>query len=399
MKSKRFFLVLTLFLVFLFSYPIYIIKANNNFINDTSKISPIVVKTQVGIAPNLPEKINISKNNKSIEANVKWDSVDPYLYSKEGSFTLNGVVKDYNMNVKADITTVNNNNFLFSFQILSDLHLLQDINFIHDLNFINALKTINCISPDSKRLIITGDITNCGIENQWLAYNKIISENNHPKIEACIGNHDTWNGDSNTNMNNYIIGKNNYLKYTGNDNIYHSFSLNGFNFIILGTENNNSDFAFFSKSQLTWLKEKLKEFSSSKRPTFVFNHQPLLNTVAGSKSNQGGYGIVQDEELKGILSSYPNVIFFTGHTHWRLLSNSTMFNEKYCTMFNVPSTAYCWTDLNKEDDDVEGYFIDVYNNKIIVKGRSFSTNEWIKDAQYEINYSGKNLLVKKNFEN
>ena len=70
--------------------------------------------------------------------------------------------------------------------------------------------------------------------------------------------------------------------------------------------------AFISQDQQKWLKEKLAENYRKGKPIFVFLHQPL---DGGKSDNTDWVGAEQSEQIREILSQYPEVILFTSHTH------------------------------------------------------------------------------------
>lgn len=362
-----------------------------------SYLQSVQVKTSAGTAPKLPQVVTqVNSDNTTSEINVTWDVIDAYLYSKAGSFTVEGTVQGISDKAKADVTVTDGSDPLYSFQVLSDTHITSDLTAVHDKNFDSALKDINTIDPNSSKLIINGDVTDCGLKSNWDAFSQILNTNKHPNVSASFGNHDTWQDNSWVDQNQYAISKQNYLSYTNSPNIYYDYWLQNNHFIFLGSEKSNGNIAYLSDTQLQWFDKTLAQNAASNKPIFVFIHQPLYDTVSGSKPGQGWNGIEQDTEVKNILAKYPQAILFTGHTHWEFGSKYIMYNEKYCTMFNIPSCAYCWTDANTEDDISEGYYIEVYNDKVLVKGRNFTTKEWAKNAQYEVDYLGTagNSLIK-----
>ena len=107
---------------------------------------------------------------------------------------------------------------------------------------------------------------------------------------------------------------------------YHDHWIDGYHFIFLGTEVGLELFCSLSEAQLAWLDDKLSEEASSDKPVFLFLHQPLKDTVAGSLESQKWFGVTQDEELKAILAKYPQAILFTGHTHWELEAGHNYFD-------------------------------------------------------------------------
>lgn len=154
----------------------------------------------------------------------------------------------------------------------------------------------------------------------------------------------------------------------------------GLSFYFLGSEqyrqsnpNNNED-AWLSLAQLKWLQSQLQDNYIKHKPLFVFLHQPLQGTVSGSLSR----GIVQHNELKQLLSQYPEVILFTGHTHWELQLTSTLIRDVF-TMVNSSSVSYPYDSNDQliQGNRSEGLVIVVYADRIHVRGRDFYNQAWI----------------------
>ncbi|MNJ55426.1 hypothetical protein D3C77_509130 [compost metagenome] len=120
----------------------------------------------------------------------------------------------------------------------------------------------------------------------------------------------------------------------------------------------------------------------------MFLHQPLVNTVAGSSDSQNWYGVTEDKQLREILLKYPQVILFTGHTHWEMESTHTLHYDQAHpagpTMLNAASTAYLWNDEDEPIMGSQGYYVEVYPDEVKIKGRDFLCRKWIPTAQFTI---------------
>jgi len=173
---------------------------------------------------------------------------------------------------------------------------------------------------------------------------------------------------------------------TGEAAPYHDHWIGGYHFIFLGSESPHPKDCDLSEAQLTWLQDRLAEEAASDRPIFIFLHQPLRDTVAGSMSEQGWYGVNQDAALKEVLSGYPQAILFTGHTHWQLEAERMMFDGQGAmpSMFNASSVAYLWTDQDEHLTGSEGLQVEIYEDRIVVRGRDFVKRSWIAGAEYEV---------------
>ncbi|GGO08165.1 metallophosphoesterase family protein [Saccharibacillus kuerlensis] len=179
-----------------------------------------------------------------------------------------------------------------------------------------------------------------------------------------------------------------FAEATGEAAPYHDHWLGGYHFIFLGSETPHPKDCDLSAAQLEWLKERLAEEASPDRPVFVFLHQPLMDTVAGSMQEQGWYGVNQDAELKKVLTECPQAILFSGHTHWQLEAKRTMYDGQGVmpSMFNASSVGYLWTDQDDHLTGSEGLQVEIYENRVVVRGRDFVRRSWIERAEYTVTY-------------
>jgi hypothetical protein len=212
----------------------------------------------------------------------------------------------------------------------------------------------------------------------------------------AIGNHDLWNNGNDMSKINALFCK--YAKLPDGTNVgdtSYDFWLNGYHFVILGTDVYNSLTATLNMDTLNWLDSVLAENRDPERPSFVFLHQSLYNTVSGSLEGQGWNGVETPVEkmMRQILAKYPETVMFNGHSHWELNSDSCMYTpteELPINIFNTASVSYLWTSYNVTEGErlegSQGYYLRVYKDKILVLGRDFSTGEWVASAQFCIEY-------------
>lgn len=280
---------------------------------------------------------------------------------------------------------------LVRYSIVSDVHIAtedshlasSDAKALHDEHFLAMLDDVKEFNDDA--LIINGDIANSGSENEWIHLQSLLSQrDNLPNIYYSIGNHDLYGGD-------YDKESKLFKKYTGLSSVYYEREINGYTHIFLGSEDSSKSSvdAYLSEEQLTWFEGRLDALDSNK-PIFVYLHQSLYNTVAGSLPGQGWNGVTQDEELRSILSKHKNVLFWNGHSHWDMNSESNMYvkDESLGNIFNTSSVAYLWSSYYFKTGEYmkgsQGYEVEIYKDKILVLGREYDTGEWIPGACYSI---------------
>ena len=287
---------------------------------------------------------------------------------------------------------------LNEFQVLSDIHINTSDTHVHNQNFLKALQDIAANSPNSTGIYINGDMADHGYAEEyakmWAIYNAVKEGTKLPSLFLSIGNHDFYNQTYETGLALFVQNAT-LPDGTHPDKPYYDFWKDGYHFIFLGSEKypiSNVN-AYISNTQARWLDEKLQESRNVNAPTFVFLHQALSNTVAGSFDDQGWSGVTPETKLREVLAKYPEVILFNGHSHWTLDSENTMYerSETLPTIFNTASVGYLWTSYDVATGvhlaGSQGYYIRVYEDKVLVLGRDFTTGEWIPSAMFCVDYS------------
>ncbi|PIH57893.1 metallophosphoesterase [Paenibacillus sp. LK1] len=318
---------------------------------------------------------------------------------------------------------------IISFQVITDTHVREQADHIHNRHLEKALEDIATYSHGSSGIMHVGDVTDRGLQQEYQELQRILEAHGEslPQIRYTVGNHDIgailW-GDpplNLTTMNQHEVGEvlghsgdmgqveahdiekldesisieglwqkrlSDFTAITGMNGSYHDHWIDGYHYIFLGTEQPHPKDCDMSADQLQWLETKLSEQALPEQPIFVFLHQPLMDTVAGSMKEQGWYGVSQDAALKAVLSRYPQVILFSGHTHWQLQAQRTMYEGggQMPTMFNASSVAYLWTDEDEHLEGSESLHVDVYRDRVVVKGRNHVTGSWIEGAEYTVHY-------------
>jgi Icc protein len=273
---------------------------------------------------------------------------------------------------------------LARFQVITDTHVTADPQHDHNVNFGRALKDIAAQAPDSCGIMHVGDITDHGFEDEYDEMVRILKEHRSAGLTVPIlfthGNHDMFEGPEDEQLRRFE-------RHTGMSGAYHDHWIAGYHFIFLGSEKGGiKDFAHLSVEQLQWLNGKLGEDAIPDKPVFVFLHQPLKDTVSGSLEAQGWYGVTQDEELKAVLASHPQAILFNGHTHWELEAPRCMFDGagQTATVFNAASVGYLWTDEDEYKAGSQGLYVEIYDDRIVIRGRDFAEGAWLDNARFEV---------------
>lgn len=278
---------------------------------------------------------------------------------------------------------------IFSFTVLSDTHVTKTG--LHDYNqhYKNALQDIEESMPESQAVVVLGDITDNGREEE---YEQLVRLTNRyasrlPEFYYIMGNHD------------YALNKLDpaeqqelFLEYTEMPGLYYSFEREGYTFLCMSSEGKqqymdmNTVEAYISEEQLSWLETELEQAVSANpdQPVFVFLHQPLQDTVSLSSSS----AIYPEEELREILDRYPQVVFFSGHTHCTLDTANEIYDGggEGASMVHGGCLSQVW---DQETDNYEasgvnsqGCLVEVYSDYIRIRGRDFANGCWMGSANY-----------------
>ena len=214
-------------------------------------------------------------------------------------------------------------NCLLNFVAISDTHVHEDGDGgYNDMIFDIVMSDIQNAEVKADALVIAGDVTDHGEEAQWKYLQNLMS-NYDPaeRILLAIGNHDTWTEQGDKSSKKLFIEYNKKITGEKVNNVYYSAKVNGYSFIFLGSEKDNTD-AYFSKKQLNWLESEMKKAAKTKKPIFVVSHWPLNETHGlpvtwGDEEYTkmtGGMG-EQSAQVKKILNKYKNVFLISGHIH------------------------------------------------------------------------------------
>lgn len=265
-----------------------------------------------------------------------------------------------------------------TFAVLGDIHGNND-------SLERAIKDLHSINPGLDALILNGDTVDQGIKKQYDELKRTMFKNKPFLPNAIIkniGNHEFFNYDIEVNspqdVKNFI---NRYLEFAGEEKVYHDDWIKGYHFISLGSEDGNSETldsirAYISEQQQTWLIDELAEDYEKDKPIFVFLHQPL-----NSNPNNGWVGSEQSDQIRKILSEYPEVILFTSHTHADLTEKSVVLNQPF-TKVHTGAVHYTilrnvQTKSSSREPFIKGLYVAVNGNSVIIKGRDLKEGSWI----------------------
>lgn len=257
---------------------------------------------------------------------------------------------------------------MYKMGLLSDIHIDGDGN--DETDSINDFKRASkyLVENGAHAIAISGDIT---CDGRWCDINKFkqLESEVGKSVWTARGNHDT-NNDCSEDV---------YINNIEPNGLYYTKEVNGDLYVFLGLDKYDKN-NLFSNESLDWL-ESILESNKNKR-IFLFEHVHI-NPVGNYNSIIKNYDMGNEpgttsKRFRDIINSYDNVILFTGHTHQDFEINSVENNRVHISS--------CAKPRNPESDNSgsQGYLMEVYKNKIILKAINFADNNKII-KEYTIN--------------
>lgn len=182
-------------------------------------------------------------------------------------------------------------------------------------------------------VINVGDVVNYGARSEYLQLKQAMAAFPATTVRAyAIGNHERW-GRGNASSPSGDTGYGNTLFETvlGQD-LNHSFEVRGYPFIVISTDDSGERYSnvekFFLQSELA---KAARDYPG--KPVFVFGHIPCKDTVYGSVAGNS------NDDITAILEKYPHAVFFSGHSHWMLGHDRSIWQQEF-TAVNCCGNQY-----------------------------------------------------------
>ncbi len=232
-------------------------------------------------------------------------------------------------------------------------------------------------------LLIAGDVAENGCQSEYDRVYDDLKDCGASQYIFCTGNHDIRLREFEQSQERFfaLLNKLNNGEHNQNST-YYSTDVNGFKFIVIGSDKTKFEDAYISEKQLEFLNNELKEATKDNKPAFVLCHYPLKNTHglpdtwSNSLWESGSIGN-QNDKVAAVLNRYDNVFFITGHLHTGF-GQYTYQNLGNAHGINLPSLGIKNKDGNCNDRGI-GYVIQIFNNKVIFRARNFAKGEYLAD--------------------
>ena len=207
------------------------------------------------------------------------------------------------------VKTPDNFTPVLRFVVCSDIHLNGEEDQEAAKRFRNLFADMYAYGENSEytnldAMLVAGDFTGGGAEKEYEMFNKIIAESmkEGTQLITVLGNHEFIEyRDVDAS-----VGYDVYKKFI-NENVDTDIVINGYHFIGVSYDDDGKSFT----AKMQWLNERLANATKEDptKPVFVMNHPHPFLTVYGSVN-------WSDMALRTVLSKYPQVVDFSGHSHY-----------------------------------------------------------------------------------
>ena len=261
----------------------------------------------------------------------------------------------------------NSDKVKLSFALVSDTHVLGES--VTEFRFESLFKDLSNSGERFNAVVIAGDLTELGVDCEYENFFKVLDRQTVTKnLILATGNHDVRYA----YKKNKPIIMNKVEEYLGIDTkgeSFYSYDVNGYTFIVMGTEKQVFERAYISDKQLAFVDSELQRATAEGKPAFVVCHQALANTHGLPEVWKTGDLGDQSQQLRDILVKYKNVFFLNGHLHDGMYERS--FEKLADGVYSINLPTYGKSNDFGVKEKGTGYYVEVYDNQVIFTGRNF----------------------------
>lgn len=282
-----------------------------------------------------------------------------------------------------------------NFSVLSDSHI-EGNNLPRYKIFAGCLQDVVKNSSGNDAVIFLGDNTmNCQHIENLLFHGAAARYLKGETVLPVMGNHDIGNG-----KGNYETLQKRWFSYTEAyfgrklSHPYYYEVIDGCYFIVLGMEAQLVYEMMMTEEQFAWLADVLAQANGSGKPAFVFSHYPADDVV-----DENGNNTDRLSKMLAAFNETNDLFYFCGHTHMPLWLFWSFHDDLGFPEIYLPRLTELAGNGDNEifDGSGDGVEVELYADRVLVRGRNFYRGEWKVDdeetgALCEMTYALKNPL-------
>lgn len=256
-----------------------------------------------------------------------------------------------------------------AFACIADTHLIDNDSATVNLN--NFFEDVDLSVNKIDAVLLAGDIAEYGKNAEYARFfNVFDKQKDKYKIFLTMGNHDVrFQFGKNQKI---IMDKvNEYLNINTNGKSFYSYDVNGYTFIVIGTEKRVLEKAHITQEQIDFLDKELCRATKDGKPAFVMCHQAFRNTHGLPEVWKTGDMGEQSDLVRAVMEKHKNVFFITGHLHGGIFEGTYEILNKENNVHSLSVPGYRKENNFGIKDCGIGYYCEVYDDKVIFKARNF----------------------------
>lgn len=285
----------------------------------------------------------------------------------------------FSINSDEPIEFLDGDNVRVSFASIADTHLVD--NEAATVNLNNFFTDLSNSENRFDAVLMAGDIAEYGRNKEYKRFFRVFDNfKNDYKLFITMGNHDVR----------FTFGKNQkiimkkveeYLGIKTNGKSFYSYDINGYTFIVIGTEKRVLEKAHITKEQIDFLDKELKRATKDGKPAFVMCHQAFAETHGLPEVWKTGDMGEQNDDVRAVMEKYKNVFFINGHLHGGVFEKTFEVLNEENGVYSLSVPGYRKKNNFGYTDCGTGYYGEVYDDKVVFTARKFVEGKRV-DAEY-----------------
>ncbi len=285
----------------------------------------------------------------------------------------------FSLNTDEPIVFDDKDGVKMAFAAIADTHLVN--NEAATVNVNNLFLDLKNADGKIDAVLMAGDIADYGLKKEYNRFFDVFDKyKNDYRLFVTMGNHDVR----------FTFGKNQkiimnkaeeYLGIKTNRKSYYSYDVNGYTFIVIGTEKRVLEKAHITKEQIDFLDKELARATKDGKPAFVMCHQAFAFTHGLPEVWKTGDMGEQNDDVRAVMEKYKNVFFINGHLHGGVFEKTFEVLNEENNVYSLSIPGYRKKNNFGYTDCGTGYYGEVYDNRVIFTARKFVEGKRV-EAEY-----------------
>ncbi len=260
-------------------------------------------------------------------------------------------------------------NVKLAFACAADTHLINKESATVNLN--NLFCDIKNAKNKFDAVLMAGDLTEYGRKCEYSRFFNVFDKyKNEFKLFVTMGNHDV-RFQYGRNQKIIMAKADEYLNIKTNGKSFYSYDINGYTFIVIGTEKRVLEKAHITSEQMNFLDKELARGTKDGKPVFVMCHQAFAETHGLPEVWKTGDMGEQSDQVRAIMEKHKNVIFLNGHLHGGVFEKTFEVLNETNNVVSLSIPGYRKENNFGITDCGVGYYAEVYDDKVVFTARDF----------------------------